>query len=125
MPPLAAGIIPLLLSAVPAGIGAVESLTASSGPSFSDQQKQMEQQATADAEKQAKADAAQKAAALKRSAPDAQAQTGGSLTDAPFASLVSSISGVPSNIQEAMRALGLGGEGSQPQQPELAFSGGS
>jgi cell pole-organizing protein PopZ len=122
----AAILVPILASVAGAGASfGLEKAFTPSGPSFSDQQHQMEQQAAADAEKQAKADAAQKAAALKRSAPDAQAQTGGSLTDAPFASLVSSISGVPSNIQEAMRALGLGGESSQPQQPELAFSGGS
>jgi len=117
--------IPLIVGTLVSTLGPKLFSGGNSGPSLADSQKQMEQQATADAEKQAKSDAAQKAAALKRSAPDAQAQTGGSLTDAPFASLVSSISGVPSNIQEAMRALGLSGEGSQPQQPELAFSGGS
>lgn len=80
-----------------------------------------QQQASADAAKQAKADAAVKAAALRRASPDAQAQTGGSLTDAPFASLTQSIAGEPGNIQEALRALGMGDQ----QQPGLAMSGGS
>lgn len=80
-----------------------------------------QQQAKTDADKQAKADAAMKASALRRASPDAQAQTGGSLTDAPFASLTQSIAGEPGNIQEALRALGMGDQ----QQPGLAMSGGS
>ena len=81
-----------------------------------------QQQAKADADKQAKIDAATKTAALRRAAPDAQAQTGGSLTDMPFASLTQSIAGEPGNIQEALRALGMGGS---DQQQGLAVAGGS
>lgn len=84
----------------------------------------MTQQAQADAEKQAAAETAQRSQALRRAAPDAQAQTGGSLTDAPFASLTSYIAGAPSNLQEALRALGLDKDPSSGQ-PGLVFSGGS
>lgn len=124
-------LIPILAAVASSGVGfGLQKAFTPSEPSFADEQKAQQAQAQSDADKQAKADAAAKAQALKRSAPDAQAQTGGSLTDAPFASLVQSISGQPGNIQEAMRALGLGGGGSSDssggsQVPELAFSGGS
>lgn len=82
---------------------------------------QQEQQAKADADKQAKAEAAMRASALRRAAPDVQAATGGSLTDAPFASLTQSIAGEPGNLQEALRALGLNDQ----SQPGLSVAGGS
>lgn len=44
-------------------------------------------------------------AAFKRFAPDAQAQTGGSLSDASFASLVSELSGAPANTELAQQTL--------------------
>lgn len=93
-----------------------------SGPSESDLQKSAQAQATADAETQAKAEAALRSQAIRRAGPDAQAQVGGSLTDAPFASLTSYIAGAPSNLQEALRALGLD---SSPSQPGLTVQGGS
>lgn len=117
-------LIPIILgTALSAGASyGISKLTSPGGPSSSDVEAQMKQQAEADAKKQQDAEAAQRAQALRRAAPDAQAQTGGSLTDAPFASLTSYIAGAPSNLQEALRALNL----DQPaQQPELAFSGGS
>ena len=121
-----AAIIPILLStALTAGASyGISKLESPGGPSSSDVEAQMKQQATADAQKQEQAEAAQRGQALRRAAPDAQAQTGGSLTDAPFASLTSYIAGAPSNLQEALRALGMDKDQSQ-QQPELAFSGGS
>ena len=119
-----AAILPILLTL---GSGfAASSLSGGSGSSSSSSaQAAATQQAQTDADKQAKADAAIKAAALRRSAPDAQAQTGGSLTDAPFASLTQSIAGEPGNIQEALRALGMNQDSTATQQPGLSFSGGS
>lgn len=123
------------MSFVMSGIGNMISsllgLGGGGGPSSSDQASAdaaAKAQAEKDAIKQSQSEAAARAQSLRRSAPDAQAQVGGSLTDAPFASLTSYISGAPSSLQEALRALGLdkdqsggGGGGGLG----LAFTGGS
>jgi|SRR5579859_2888025 len=120
--------ITLAITAASGGVGIEKALTA---PDPNDAIKKSEQaqqaQAAADAKKQQEADAAQRAQALRLAAPNAQAQTGGSLTDSPFASLTSSIAGTPGNIQEALRALGMDNDpaSSQTQQPGLSMSGGS
>jgi len=113
--------IPLIVGTLLSTVGPHLFGGGSGGGSSTDPNAAAQQQAKADADKQAKLDAATKTAALRRAAPDAQAQTGGSLTDMPFASLTQSIAGEPGNIQEAMRALGFGDQ----QQPGLAMSGGS
>jgi hypothetical protein len=110
-------LIPLIISGVTAG----KSLFGGhhdDSKSLADAQKA---QAAADAQKQAEQEAATKSQLLRKAAPDAQAQTGGSLTDAPFASLTSSIAGLPGSVEDALRLLGGGGtSGTQG----LSFSGG-
>jgi hypothetical protein len=109
--------LPLIIPALLSAIGPVTGLIESAGqPSASDmekkQQAQMQQQAQADAAKQAQQEQLTKGQLLRKASPDAQAATGGSLTDAPFAQLTSSIAGVPGDINEALKLLNLNQSGS-------------
>ena len=119
--------MPFIIPFIPliaAGVGATElgvQLSGAGGPDMGKLQKQEEAQAQSDAEKAAKADAASKAQLLRKASPDAQAQVGGSLTEAPFASLTSDIAGLPGDIQTALRLLDPNSSGTQG----LAFSGGA
>ena len=107
-------IIPLIIAGVTAGIGA----TGGGGSSSSTDATAL---AKSDAEKQAQQEALTKANLLRRASPDAQAQVGGSLTEAPFASLTSDIAGLPGDIQTALRLLDPNSSGTQG----LAFAGGA
>lgn len=119
--------MPFIVPFIPliaAGVGATElgmSFAGGGGPDLGKLQKQQQDQATADAAKQAKQEADSKAQMLRASAPNAQAQVGGSLTEAPFASLTSDIAGMPGDIQTALRLLDPNTSGTQG----LAFSGGA
>lgn len=119
-------------AAIPAIIGALVStgvgfglnkLTSSSGPSQTDINQQMQEQAKTDAEKQAKSEAMIRQQMLRKSAPDAQAAVGGSLTATPFAQLTADIAGEPGSLQDALRMLGQSG-GGDSSTTGLAFSGG-
>lgn len=111
--------IPLIAAGVTGGTEL--GLTLSNQPDTGALKKQQEEQAAADAAKAAKADADSKAQLLRAASPNAQAQVGGSLTEAPFASLTSDIAGTPGDIQTALRLLDPNSSGTQG----LAFSGGT
>jgi len=112
--------ITLAITAVTSGVGIEKAITAPKPP---DLNAAMQKQASDDAAAQAKQDAATKAQLLRRSAPDAQAATGGSLTEAPFAQLTSDIAGQPGDIQTALKLLGQRGGGGEDTS-NLSFSGG-
>jgi hypothetical protein len=116
-----AALLPILLAV---GTTAATGAFSGGGGGSSDATAAATSQAEADAKKQAEVEAAQKAQAIRAAAPNAQAQVGGSLTDAPFASLTSNIAGMPSNLQDALKALGMN-DPSANSQPGLTFSGGS
>jgi len=121
MPIPLAALIPLLVTGATTGIELGTKLAGVGVPSTSKLEAEQKAQAEADAKKQAEQEAASHAQMLRRAAPDAQAQTGGSLTEAPFASLTSSIAGLPGSVDEALRLLS-GGASSGTQ--GLSFSGG-
>jgi hypothetical protein len=92
------------------------SLADAPGGDLTAQQKQFDtQQATANKNLQL-----QQSQLDKQVAPDVQSETGGSLSDAPFAAQVGALSGQPGNLQNIMRAIfgdsltssGPGGSGS-------------
>ena len=114
-----AALIPVIVgSLVTAGASyGLEKLTTPKPPDLT---ASMQQQADADAKKQQQQEQLTKAQLLRRSAPDAQAQTGGSLTDMPFAALTSDIAGIPGDIQQAFKLLG----GKDDSTQGLSFSGG-
>lgn len=84
------------------GLSAYEAL--SGGPKGPDQNALLQQQ-QADEAKAKAAERDQKLQMLRRAAPDAQAQTGGSLTDAGFSQLVANIAGLPGDINLAEQLL--------------------
>lgn len=79
------------------------------GPSVADQQSQ------ALKDRQTRQD--QELQLLRRTAPNAQAQTGGSLTDAGFASLVANLAGLPGDVSLAESLLKGGTTASTPTNP--------
>lgn len=105
MPAAAIPIITAIIGAAGVGtsIAGLAESGGSSGPSAQQLSEQQQQQAQADAQKAAQAQQLQKDQLLRRAAPDAQAQTGGSLTDAPLAQLIASISGQPGDVNSAMK----------------------
>lgn len=107
--PAVGALIPLIVGAVSAGTSLFSAIKGSGGPSASDLQKQQEQQAQADATRVAQQEASQRDQLMRRVAPNAQEQTGGSLTDAPLAQLIASLAGQPGNVQDAMKITNPGG----------------
>lgn len=94
--------------------GAVKGATSSSSDPYQKMLQQQQQQEAQDKAKAAEAERQQKIQMLMRAAPDAQAQTGGSLTDSGFASLVSNIAGLPSDVNLAEELLKPGGPAAAP-----------
>ncbi len=107
MPPLLAitGLLPALIgggvAGVTTGLEASGAIGGGGGPSQSTQQQELLQQQEA-AQKQQQQQLQQ---AFKNFAPNAQEQTGGSLSDASFANLVTELSGQPGNIGTAQEAI--------------------
>src|SRR5215471_15513146 len=113
--PAAIPIIMAITALTSTGLG-VYSAVKSSGESDQYQKmlQQQQQQEQADKAKAAEAERQQKLQLLRRAAPDAQAATGGSLTDSGFASLVANIAGLPSDVNMAEELLKPGGATSAP-----------
>lgn len=114
--PIVAALIGAGVSGTTLGLEASGALTpGSSGPSA------QEQQLTAD-QKAQKAQEDQLKQIFKHFAPDAQANTGGALSDNSFAQLVAELSGQPGGMELAKQTI-FGGT-SQETQPGLAGVGG-
>lgn len=105
--PAALAFIPLIATVAAAGTSVFE-LAKGGGPSASDLQKQQQQRAQADAAKVAQQEAQQRDQLFRREAPNAQEQTGGSLTDQPLASLIATLAGQPGSVQDAFRITNPG-----------------
>jgi hypothetical protein len=107
MPPILgiAGLLPALIGAgvtgVTTGLEASGAIGGGGGPSqATQQQEQLTQQEAAQKQQQQ-----QLQQTFKSFAPDAQAQTGGSLSDSSFASLVAELAGQPGNIGTAQQTI--------------------
>lgn len=103
--PIAAPIVAALIGAgvtgVTTGLEASGAIGGGGGPSQSQlQQQQLQQQ-----QQQQKQQQTQEQAAFKQFAPDAQAQTGGALSDRAFSALVAELSGAPADINLAQQTV--------------------
>jgi hypothetical protein len=107
-------IIPAATTGTSIGLQASGALSPS-GPSLSQSEQLAKQQEVA-ANKQAQL---QSQEAFKAFAPDAQAQTGGALSDASFANLVAELSGQPGNMELAQQTI-FGNAGTQGSGTGLA-----
>jgi len=99
MPPaIIAALIGAGVSGTSLGLEASGAIGGSSGPSAADQEKLTQ-------EANQKSQQTQEQAAFKHFAPDAQAATGGSLSDSSFASMVSELSGAPADTNLAQQTI--------------------
>lgn len=97
--------IPFIVAAATLASSGVSIYQAFSKPGGGPDPKAIQAQQQADAAKAKEAENQQKLQLLRRSAPDAQAQTGGALTDQGFASLVANIAGLPGDLNLAQELL--------------------
>jgi len=109
--PIIAALIGLAGSGVTTGLEASGAIGGSSGPSAQQEQTLLNQQNQQSQQNQEKA-------AFRQFAPNAQAQTGGSLSDQSLSSMIAELSGSPADTNLAQQTI-FG------TQPGLSAGGGS
>jgi hypothetical protein len=102
MPPaIIAALIGAAVTGTTTGLEASGAIGGGGGPSLSQAEQQQQQQQV----QNNKQLTAQEQQAFKQFAPDAQAATGGSLSDQSFSALVSELAGQPGDIQLAQQTI--------------------